>query len=95
MTAPADRDALIDLMARSNPAWSERVHDDFVLDAAQVLTAIEAAGCVVVPLEATEGMRAACNTSAQMSDWPDTAPATYMEGDWEEIIAASPYREKK
>ncbi len=43
-----------------------------------------------VPVEPTEAMRAACNTSAQMSDWPDTASATYMEGDWEEIIAAAP-----
>ncbi len=75
MTAPADRDALVELVARAMaiangkdpdaPAWirypgghTEGIcwRDQYAKKARATLTAMEAAGCVVVPVEATDEM---------------------------------------
>ena len=56
MTAPADRDALIEVMAgckQIDPWFGEEVLLPKAA-AETILTAIEAAGCAVVPVEATD-----------------------------------------
>ena len=69
MTAPANREALIDVMARGSydsGAWSSFfAFAEAVKMSDAILTAIEAAGVVVVPVEETEEMSDAAIDSAK------------------------------
>ena len=95
MTAPTDRAALIEVMAGEwlpsdaieNPdRWPQGWRDAAIL-ANSLLTAIESAGCAVVPMEATENMWCAASFSIHQDLMADEIKAILAEG-----IAASPYR---
>ncbi len=81
MTAPADRDALVELMAESYFGGKMNWTNPALQSMRNILTDIEAAGCVVVPVEATQEMldRAGLNSLAFAKRWPD-------------VLASSPYR---
>jgi len=91
MTAPADRAALIELMAHANPLCGLNATgyelDNYLNDAEAVLTAIEAAGCAVVPVEATEEMQNTARGSRLQPLW-NALINKFYEG----LVTASPYR---
>lgn len=97
MTAPKDRAALIEALARDQfershlGRWPESPADTvrcrFVASAAADLAAIEAAGCVVVPVVPTERMVERLRVS--MNGVGGT-----LQTDLAVTIAASPYRKE-
>lgn len=91
MTTPTTRAELIALMALGVCydalclcAADGRMHTNCIRDASRTLAAIEAAGCRVVPVVATQEMRAAI----EWWDIEDCADAQYVLDD---LLAEGPY----
>jgi len=83
--APSDRAALVRLMAEAIDWMSYRAtrHDN----AASVLTAIEAAGCRVVPVQATLTMKegSSVHFALEELEYENIRPL------WESMLNGSPY----
>ena len=101
MTAPADRAALVEVMARAHPSCStnppKHQLNHCLEDAARVLTAIEAAGCAVVPVKVTEKMQIAAQEQGRLSVSPELKIEVgrvfrQIQADYRAMLAYSPYR---
>lgn len=97
MTAPKDRTELLELMAVSDCGGPDEFDDigyelrrAYREAAIRILDAIEAAGCVVVPVEPSQDMsRAACEEFDAMA--PHAPEAGHV---WTAMVDASPYRKE-
>jgi hypothetical protein len=108
MTTPATRDEVVELMARAycesdglpaddmvtatgNPLWFS-----YAGDMRAVITALEAAGLVIVPVEATEGQEsAALDAHATAEPYASPfGPAGTFQTAYRAMVAASPYNKE-
>ena len=101
MTAPADRDGLVEVMGKEYCQTDDPCLEELAI-MEDILTAIEAAGCAVVPVEATEEManawvRLAYQRIKRVIAGEEKAGGNSREGAKESYRAmcnASPYRPK-
>jgi hypothetical protein len=86
------RAELIKLMARStlspsSQTWPIETFPGALLDAEKMLAAIEAAGCRVVPVEATEAMI----RKTECADSGELGFDAGLRAEWSAMLAASPF----